>query len=171
MHLEITRPKVELKESFLKGIKAFQAEGLVWYLDTDLVWIEANFTEFVQSELAKEFLRTKTIVPETKFWAVAAGQYVGKVSVRHELNDALKKMGGHIGYDTVPAFRGRGIGSEMLELVLPEARKIGLKKVLLTCDETNIPSIRIIEKCGGVLEKTTQIAEGKPPKRYYWIEL
>src|SRR5688572_19599191 len=39
-------------------------------------------------------------VPVTFLFAFAAGRIVGRVSIRHELNDFLRRQGGHIGYDT-----------------------------------------------------------------------
>jgi len=41
----------------------------------------------------------------------------------------------------------------MLRLALVEARKLGLSRVMLTCDDTNLASIKVIENCGGKLEK------------------
>ena len=104
-------------------------------------------------------------------WAVADEQFVGRISIHHELNDALRVVGGHIGYDTVPSFRGRGVASEMLRLALPVARALGLPSVLLTCDDTNAASIRVIERNGGSLLETRARGADRPSKRYYWIAL
>jgi predicted acetyltransferase len=40
----------------------------------------------------------------------------------------------------------------MLKLALIECRKIGLEKILLTCDTDNIPSNKVIQRNGGILE-------------------
>ncbi|WP_244918731.1 GNAT family N-acetyltransferase [Paenibacillus dendritiformis] len=53
----------------------------------------------------------------------------------------------------------------MLRLLLAEARRIGLREVLLTCDEDNMASRRVIEKNGGRLTGT---ADGICK---YWIAL
>jgi predicted acetyltransferase len=102
---------------------------------------------------------------------VADEEFVGRVSIHHELNDALRVEGGHIGYDTVPSFRGRGVATEMLRQALPFARALGLNEVLLTCDDTNAASIRVIERNGGSLRETKVLATNRPLKRYYWINL
>ena len=39
------------------------------------------------------------------------------------------------------------------------------------CDETNVGSIKVIEKNGGVLENVVDEPEQDVPKRRYWIEL
>ena len=108
-------------------------------------------------------------IPKTHLWAVADEQFVGRISVHHDLNDALRVEGGHIGYDTVPRFRGRGIATEMLRQALPVARALGLTDVLLTCDDTNAASIRVIVKNRGSLRATKLLDPNRPLKRYYWI--
>ena len=60
---------------------------------------------------------------------------------------------GHIGY-AVPAWkRGRGYATRALELLLPDARKEGLRWVELTADPDNLASQKVITRNGGVLVK------------------
>ena len=80
-------------------------------------------------------------------------------------------MGGHIGYDTRPSFRGRGIGTLMLRAALPIARELGIGRALLTVNENNPASIKIIEKNGGVLMDRKPQTDNGVFKRYYWINL
>ena len=92
-------------------------------------------------------------VPSTFLFAFAASRIVGRVSIRHELNEFLMRVGGHIGYAVVPEFRRQGYATAMLRLSLQIARDtLGIERVLVTCDDDNVGSIRTIEKNGGVLE-------------------
>ncbi len=75
--------------------------------------------------------------------------------LRLRLNPALEVEGGHIGYDVRPSFRGRGLGTATLRLVLPEARRQGLLRARLTVDADNLASVRIIERNGGILSGQT----------------
>lgn len=170
--IQLVRPHRRYRESFLEGLRQFQAEGLPWHREIDFAQVSDDFEGFVLAELERAQLRTAERVPETVYWAIVPdGRYVGRISIRHELNDALRIFGGNIGYDTVPEFRRQGIASRMLAETLPRARELGLSEVLLTCDDTNAASIRVIEKNGGVLLERRAIDPAKPPKRYYWIAL
>jgi predicted acetyltransferase len=169
--LKLVPPDLRYKESYLRAERDFQAEGLPWHMDNDHESWEQNFQAHVDQLLNEPYQRTAVLVPSTTLWADVNGEFAGRISIRHELTDALRKMGGHIGYDTAPSFRGRGVASQMLHLALPIAKKLGLSEVLLTCDDTNIASIKVIEKNGGVLEEIKFYEEGKPLKRYYWIDL
>lgn len=171
MKFELIRPSVDYCDSYINAIRAFQDEGLTWWLTEDADFIAANFEEYVAKELAKVNLRTEVFVPSTEFWGIVDGKFAGRISIRHELNEALRKLGGHIGYDVAPAYRGKGVATLMLKHTLPHAKKLGLKEVLLTCDDTNAASVQVIEKNGGILKETKAIAPGKPAKRYYWIKL
>lgn len=110
-------------------------------------------------------------VPSTALFAFVGGEIVGKVNLRHRLNSHLEKVGGHIGYGVMPLHRGKGIATEMLKQTLECCRKMGLQKVLLTCDENNYASMKVIEKNGGVLENLYDPNNGTPKKCRYWIEL
>ena len=81
-------------------------------------------------------------------------------------------MGGHIGYVVVPEFRRQGWATEILRQSLLIAReRCGVDRILVTCDDDNVGSIRTIEKNGGVLENTVTGPDLEKPKRRYWIDL
>jgi len=107
-------------------------------------------------------------VPATFLVALADGDLVGRVSVRHELNSFLAELGGHIGYAVRPQFRGRGHATEILRQALIVACAESVERALVTCDDTNAASRRVIERCGGVLEDVRR-TEGGGTTRRYWI--
>ena len=110
-------------------------------------------------------------VPESEFWLVDDGKIVARSKLRHRLNSALEHEGGHIGYDVRPSERQKGYGTLILKLTLEKAKKLGLNKVLLTCDTDNIASAKIIEKNGGELAgHAVSQKNGKQISRY-WIEI
>jgi predicted acetyltransferase len=108
-------------------------------------------------------------VPGTFLLADVGGAVVGRVSVRHELNDWLASEGGHIGYGVLREHRRRGYASEILRQSLVVARAVGVDRVLVTCDDDNVGSAAVIEANGGVRDAERPLA-GEAPMRRYWIE-
>jgi predicted acetyltransferase len=102
-------------------------------------------------------------------WIVEGDRYLGAIALRHELNDFLLEAGGHIGYGVRPSARGRGLAGWALAAILPEARDLGLARVLVTCNVDNAASARTIERNGGVLEDVRDTEIGMV--RRYWITL
>ena len=94
---------------------------------------------------------------------------VGAVNIRHDLNDYLLKYGGHIGDGIRPSERRKGYATEMIRLALEECRKLGLTRVLVTCDKNNIGSAKSIIRNGGILEN--EVLEKGVIKQRYWIAL
>jgi predicted acetyltransferase len=51
----------------------------------------------------------------------------------------------------LPAYRRRGYATEILRQALIVGRSLGIDRVLVTCDDDNVGSVRVIESCGGNL--------------------
>jgi predicted acetyltransferase len=92
-------------------------------------------------------------VPVTELWFVDGADYLGTVVVRHKLTAELMESGGHVGFHVVPHARRRGHGKRMLAEAIRFCQYQGMTEFLLTCDEHNIASRRVIEANGGVLER------------------
>ena len=106
-------------------------------------------------------------VPATFLIAENDGNLVGRTSIRHELNDFLLSVGGHIGYGVRPSYRRQGFATEILRQSLVLIHGLGVAEVLVTCDDDNLGSIKVIESQGGILENKVEF-EGTV-KRRYWI--
>jgi predicted acetyltransferase len=113
----------------------------------------------------------ENLVPATFLLAEVDGEVVGRTSIRHRLNDALRAWGGHIGYGVRPAYRRRGYATQILRRSLDVARSVNIPQALVCCDEDNVASAKVIERCGGVLEDVIEPADGHGRMRRYWIEL
>lgn len=95
--------------------------------------------------------------------------FIGEVSIRHRLNDALRLCGGHIGYCVRYGEWGKGYATEMLRLALTEAKKLGILEALVTCNDTNLASARVMEKNGFVMEDKVMVEDTLV--RRYWKTL
>jgi predicted acetyltransferase len=110
-------------------------------------------------------------VPATTLLAIRTGDYrlVGMVDIRYRLNDWLLQYGGHIGYSVRLSERCQGYATTMLRQALDHCRRMGIMRVLVTCDSENIASARTILNNGGALEN--EIPDGNRVKQRYWIDL
>jgi len=106
-------------------------------------------------------------VPASTFWLVDNNKFIGHVNIRHKLNEKLSKVGGHIGYAIRPSERRKGYGSQILALVLSKVSELGIKHALVTCDNDNLASAKIIEKNGGVFQDKELV--DKVTIKRYWI--
>ncbi len=96
---------------------------------------------------------------------------VGMIQIRHYFNEFLEKYGGHIGYCVRPSERKKGYAKQMLRDCLPYCRKIGLKKILVSCIDSNEASRKTIVSNGGTYESTVFYAKAGVNLERYWIDL
>ena len=110
-------------------------------------------------------------VPDSTFFCLDTDRniFVGAINIRHYLNEELLYTGGHIGDGIRPGERRKGYATAMIGLGLEECRKLGITKVLMTCDKDNIGSARSIMNNGGVLEN--EVMEDGVLEQRYWITL
>ncbi len=99
------------------------------------------------------------------------GEIVGRISLRHELNEFLKVAGGHIGYIVRQSARKKGFASEMLRQVIDTEKAKSISSLLVTCDEGNIGSEKTILRAGFALENIIEIGPDKPRKKRFWSHL
>ena len=78
---------------------------------------------------------------------------IGMINIRFALNDFLRKVGGHIGYNVRPTERQKGYATCMLRETLEFCKIIGLNEVIVSCNKDNIASAKVIKNCGGQLER------------------
>jgi predicted acetyltransferase len=132
---------------------------------------ETSFGEYLaELETRRTMQATSDRVPSTFLVAEVLGEIVGRVSIRHELNDYLRRLGGHIGYGVLPEFRRRGFATEILRQSLEITSSMGLDRVLLTCDDNNAGSAKTIESQGGVFAAVVAPDNSSEQAvRQYWI--
>lgn len=166
----LVRPSMERYPAWVECVGDFgdhrQMHGSGWW------WLDDFDTDRGSCEtLIAQAARLRVEPPEGLvvsdcFWIADGPDVVGFLMLRHSIDhEFLRTQGGHIGYSVRPSYRRRGFASRALGLALDEARRLGLERVLLTCDTDNIASARTIESRGGIFESTYG------DKRRYWIAL
>jgi len=126
-----------------------------------------NYLAKLETKEAKDGL-----VPDSVFFLLDEERniFLGAVNIRHYLNEALLKGGGHIGDGIRPSERKKGYATKMIALALVECQKLGIDRALITCDKDNIGSAKSIMNNGGVLENEFINEEGVIEQRY-WINV
>ena len=113
----------------------------------------------------------KGLVPSSTYLAVREkdNYIVGMIDIRHYLNEYLTQIGGNIGYGVRKTERNKGYAKQMLKLALEKCKDLKIKKVLITCDEDNIASEKVILSANAKLEDIRNV-DGENKKRF-WIDL
>ena len=113
----------------------------------------------------------KGLVPSSTYLGVREkdNYIVGMIDIRHYLNEYLTQVGGNIGYSVRKSERNKGYAKQMLKLALEKCKELKIKKVLITCDEDNIASEKVILSANAKLEDIRNV-DGQNKKRF-WIDL
>jgi len=121
---------------------------------------------------SKEETVEKGKVPASTYFVVrnSDNKIVGMVNIRHRLNDYLLQYSGHIGDCVRPTERRKGFATQMLYMSLVECKDLGIEKVLLICDKTNMGSSKQIINNLGQLENEVKDEKGRTIQRY-WIDV
>lgn len=163
----LARPCWQYQDSYIEAVYEYIEENL------ELTWhpeiLKERFDEFLEVVCHAETEPLAGMAPATQFWMIAPSiGYVGELGLRHHLNDNLRRFGGHIGYTVRPSQRGRGFGKLICKLGIEAARKRGIGDVLITCDDDNLASCKIIEANGGQLVDRIDNGRGALTRRY-WV--
>lgn len=129
-----------------------------------------KWLEKIQNDLSINTI-DKDRIPVTLYLTVRKfdKKIVGNLQIRHFLNEKLLNHGGHIGDSVRPSERRKGYATEQIRLALEKCRELGIDRVLMDCDKTNIASAKSIQNIGGILENEIYV-ENEIIQRY-WISL
>jgi predicted acetyltransferase len=170
MMLVLVEPALTYKDACLDAVREFHAAG---EYDITAEQLGAQFEDLIRRlEQAKDpAMVSAGELPYEDFWLMDGAEWIGKLTLRTTLNEQYLHAGGHIGYEIRPSKRRRGYGTALLRLGLEKARERDLYHVLLTCDETNLGSRKVIESNGGQLENIVEVKGHTIRKMRYWIDL
>ncbi|SDY02728.1 GNAT family N-acetyltransferase [Paenibacillus sp. CF384] len=168
--VRLVKPSVALQEAYLAFYREWIESGediVPWVVSKDPSDFEAYVNEL--NEACKEENTPDGWVPHSTCWLLDGdGHVVGAANIRHRLNQKLLESGGHIGYGIIPSERRKGYAAQLLALSLQETDALGIREVLVICDQDNIGSERTILRNGGKFESSFTEAHGNVVKRF-WI--
>jgi predicted acetyltransferase len=127
---------------------------------TFAAWQRGIKNQYYYDSIDGKYQRIK--LSSTTFWLVDERKYLGIGIIRHRMTKAIEEFGGHIGYAVRRGERNKGYGKLQLKLLLREAFKLKINPALVTCDEKNRASARVIEVNGGKLwDKLPTVSNGE----------
>jgi predicted acetyltransferase len=167
--IKLIVPNEDYLRSYIEAYDEYVENNVSTYSFTDASACDI-FTRFDRYRNERELPPDR--VGEDKLWLVDDEKccFIGEIAVRHRLNDALAQRGGHIGYGVRYSEWNRGYGTKMLELALEKAKEMHISPVLITCNDDNLASARVMEKNGFVLGDIIIVSidgEDRPTRRYW----
>ena len=143
----------------------------------DLMFVDINEVDIIQKMQDRRDptkLKPNRVV-SYDYFAVDRDKFIGLIHIRLELTPRLLQYAGHIGYGINPKYWRQGYGTELLRIGLIKAKELVKDdKVLVTCDDDNIGSAKVIENNGGILENKVINLDDDGEEvltRQYWIKI
>lgn len=173
MVLKLVEPTIEMENEYKNYIDEWERSGekIVPYGARRSITPYGELLNFWR-DMTTNKAYERGFVPSTLYFLVGEDERIyGALNFRHKLNEFLLNYGGHIGYGIRPSERQKGYATKILSLSLslPIIKKLDIKKVLITCDKTNIASAKTIINNGGVLEN--EVMEDGQITQRYWIDI
>ncbi|WP_106495269.1 GNAT family N-acetyltransferase [Lentibacillus sp. Marseille-P4043] len=164
--MRLERPALKWKEEHENYVREWGPSRMV-PSSFDLAKHE-TYEEYLQALAIREG-GTDRWLPSTNYFLIDDNErIVGMVDIRHDLNEFLRNVGGHIGYSTRPTERKKGYATLILAEALKKCKKLGIDRVLVTCDEDNIGSAKVIIDNGGIEDEGFVDDDGTVMRRF-WI--
>ena len=162
----------QYKEAYLESLKQIELGNIKKH---DMMFLNPEEKDIIQTFMDNrdQAKLPSHYVPSYDYFAVDDDKFVGVVHIRVRLTKNLLKYGGHIGYGVNPRYWKMGYGQEILRLALQNLKDlIEEDEILITCDDDNIGSYKIIEANGGILENKIENEDAgeKFLTRRYWIK-
>lgn len=173
--LKLVKPTIEYKERAIDYINEFYeynsringVGGLDRYLKNSTY--EEWLLKIENDE--KRAVTEEKVPTKTMFLVNENNEIIGMTNIRLALNKKLRERNGNIGYSIRPTKRRKGYNKYNLFLALIECQRVGLKKVMLDCEKSNLGSSKTIQALGGVLEREYLDIELNEIEQVYWIDV
>ena len=119
--------------------RAIPAEEIGWENPAHHMTYD-EWREYLKTRIGYEFSEE---TPRITYIMYLKNYPIGIVSLRLKVTDD-----GNVSYCIRPVCRGKGLGKKMLELVIEEAKKLGINILVGNANKHNVPSWKTMEKCG-----------------------
>jgi len=168
--MELVFPTIEMKQAALEFRQEHINQGETHISGSGSFLQAEDYESWLEKITSAKTASETGWVDCSTYFAMLGDRIIGTTQIRHTLNSLLRYDGGNIGYGVRPSERMRGYATKILALALDECRKLGIDKVLVTCNTVNIGSAKTILNNGGALDSEFIDARGEAAQRY-WINV
>ena len=155
--MDIFKADTKYLESYKKFLRVCFTHGLVKYESA------LNDPESYLYNIIIDSPQTST------YFCIQQGEVIGAIRCRHHTNHYIENVIGHVGYETKPTARGKGVAKFMLSWL---QQNVLTNSIIITCEANNIASKKVIESCGAQYinqifsaEKNTDVKRFKLERR------
>lgn len=142
---------IDYLDEFYKHNSDLNGFGMLARISTDLGFEEALKRCLNMVDSAYSWAHNRC--PSKVFLLIRKNddRIIGNIQVRWGLTYEMLQYVGHIGYSIRPTERRKGYNKINLYLGLIEAKKLGIKDCVISCDATNVGSDKTMRALGGKL--------------------
>ena len=109
--MKLIKPDKKYADSYYRAVEGYKENNIRLYEFFDMPF--EKIVKYIDDMEKGENL-LKGWVSATCLWFVDEQEFLGEISIRHELTENLEKLGGHVGYGVRYDKWGQAIGTEML---------------------------------------------------------
>lgn len=153
--LRLEEPRLEHQQEHEKMLKEFLNNGEEIIPRAMRIKPYETYPQFLQRTLDRKEGKNlpEQRVPGSLYFIIdKENKIVGSINIRHQLNEWLEKIGGHIGYGIRPNERKKWYATIALKLALEKYKELGITKPIVICDKENIWSAKVIQNNWWILE-------------------
>lgn len=140
----------------LSKINTHNSTGLAKILSNDKILLK-QIGSTQQKVTTKDFLQKTTKwqadTNSESYVILKENSSIGLISLSHKTKDSAR-----IGYWIASNEWNKGYGTQAFNLLVEIAKNHGLKNITSTIDKDNVASLRIWEKAGAIIDKTSEKA-------------
>ena len=93
--MKLIKPDKKYADSYYRAVEGYKENNIRLYEFFDMPFEKiAKYTD----DMEKGQNLPNGWVPATCLWFVDEQEFLGEISIRHELTENLEKLGGHVGY-------------------------------------------------------------------------
>ena len=101
------------------------------------------------------------------YFCIQNNEILGAIRFRHHTNTYIENVIGHVGYETRPAARGKGVAKFMLSWL---QKNVMNRSIIITCEINNVASEKVINRCAAKYLNQVYSTEKKSEIKRFQLE-